>query len=808
MSSCAPAKAQGGKGGNDGRLEECVSCKEDKKKSEYSINQWKKASNRGGGRGRRSSGSGGTVTCKACTAEANAAGSTAMHGSNGATAARRETITIFGPGRLLQGPLRPALPPRITCVALQWATAYVQPIVDLPTWQAQFFARAPPRAVAAGWFSAVSASTAAASTAALATSATTGSAKTHRVLVVGGGMSGALTAHLLKRDAAAACDGAAPLHVTVWEMARGAGGRMSTTRWGSPTETRANTGAQYLSAARGGPRGDLAKKLVGDAMRAGLLEGPLAAKQVARHSRCFSEKRGGGESSMDEGGGQEGKDDFRATRGTSAVVKHFVGAADAVQFETRLQSLQHTRGGGGWLATPNSKGKASVGRVADSSQPGWKGGTRNNPEEFDAVVLAMPPKDAARVSGDAKRVLRGVQQQTKHVQWHARFSVALWFMPRDAAAAQAFVAAASRAHQAAPGRAGILDAVVVQAMPEDMTANTHAKQTTRTKLTGSVSVVIQSTADFWARHANVHAGGGRGGGKQAGGGASAGRPEQVTGKGRGAVQAAMLAALQALSPRLVMPKPAHVKMLNWRTSQVKVPARLAAGDGACVVASREPILVLAGDWCTESSFEGCANSAQAAADAVRAALGWRGGTVDTAVAAAAPAASEEKREDVSNEGSGAESKRAAVDVAAAAAAAAVASTDLAERQRELLAFVARYRRGRVFLADHSYVAGVLKAAMRVLGAEAPDVEVNGDLLTAAFDTSGVRVEEEEEEGGAGARTHSGGGGGGGGQGGRGMVGVTVYGACFWYDLGSPPASFWGFVTFSYLAPLIAAPRRF
>jgi hypothetical protein len=29
-----------------------------------------------------------------------------------------------------------------------------------------------------------------------------------------------------------------------------------------------------------------------------------------------------------------------------------------------------------------------------------------------------------------------------------------------------------------------------------------------------------------------------------------------------------------------------------------------------------------------------------------------------------------------------------------------------------------------------------------------------------------------------------------------------------YDLGSPPASFWGFVTFSYLAPLIAAPRRF
>ena len=296
-------------------------------------------------------------------------------------------------------------------------------------------------------------------------------------------------------------------------------------------------------------------------------------------------------------------DDFHATKGTSAVVKHFMEAADVVRFETRLQSL-HRKSGGGWLAAPNGKGKASVGRVADSSQPGWKGGSTQDSEEYDAVVLAMPPKDAARVSGDAARVLQKVQQQTKHVQWLARFSIALWWEPRDAAAAQAFVSAASLAHQAAPE--GILDAVVVQPMPAS---------------TGSVSVVIQSTSEFWSRHSNVHAGGGRGGGKQAGGGALAGRPEQVTGKGRGAVQAELLAALQALSSRLVMPKPAHVKMLNWRTSQVKTPARLADEDGACVVVSTEPSLVLAGDWCSESSFQGCAISALAAAVAVRAALG-------------------------------------------------------------------------------------------------------------------------------------------------------------------------------------------
>lgn len=61
-------------------------------------------------------------------------------------------------------------------------------------------------------------------------------------------------------------------------------------------------------------------------------------------------------------------------------------------------------------------------------------------------------------------------------------------------------------------------------------------------------------------------------------------------------------------------------MLNWRTSQIRTAARTTAEDGACVVASRQPSLVLAGDWCTESSFEGCAVSAIAAVDAVRAAL--------------------------------------------------------------------------------------------------------------------------------------------------------------------------------------------
>ena len=71
------------------------------------------------------------------------------------------------------------------------------------------------------------------------------------------------------------------------------------------------------------------------------------------------------------------------------------------------------------------------------------------------------------------------------------------------------------------------------------------------------------------------------------------------------------------------------------TQEAQQPAVAAGAHAACVVASTEPSLVLAGDWCTESSFEGCAISAIAAAAAVRAALGAAAtGTTTTTTAAA------------------------------------------------------------------------------------------------------------------------------------------------------------------------------
>ena len=65
----------------------------------------------------------------------------------------------------------------------------------------------------------------------------------HRLLIVGAGLTGSVTASLLRRKF--------PKHlldITVWEKSRGAGGRMNTYR--RPTDSRATVdlGAQYISA--------------------------------------------------------------------------------------------------------------------------------------------------------------------------------------------------------------------------------------------------------------------------------------------------------------------------------------------------------------------------------------------------------------------------------------------------------------------------------------------------------------------------------------------------------------------------------
>merc|ERR1712129_687558 len=57
-----------------------------------------------------------------------------------------------------------------------------------------------------------------------------------------------------------------------------------------------------------------------------------------------------------------------------------------------------------------------------------------------------------------------------------------------------------------------------------------------------------------------------------------------------------------------LPRILHTKLLNWRTSQVR-----SLGDG--IVTAEGGRLIFVGDWCYESSFEGCNRAAHDAASA-------------------------------------------------------------------------------------------------------------------------------------------------------------------------------------------------
>lgn len=65
----------------------------------------------------------------------------------------------------------------------------------------------------------------------------------HRLLIVGAGLTGSVTACLLRRKFPKNV-----LNITVWEKSRGAGGRMTTNRNPSDSRCTVDLGAQYVSA--------------------------------------------------------------------------------------------------------------------------------------------------------------------------------------------------------------------------------------------------------------------------------------------------------------------------------------------------------------------------------------------------------------------------------------------------------------------------------------------------------------------------------------------------------------------------------
>ena len=93
-------------------------------------------------------------------------------------------------------------------------------------------------------------------------------------------------------------------------------------------------------------------------------------------------------------------------------------AANKLVFGARLDRLDPEHQIAGWAATARTRSDNKISR-------------KDCAERFDAVILAMPPSNAARIKGHASRLIKA--QRPRGIRWISRFSMALWWPAGDAA---------------------------------------------------------------------------------------------------------------------------------------------------------------------------------------------------------------------------------------------------------------------------------------------------------------------------------------------------------------------------------------
>ncbi|XP_040463127.1 renalase isoform X3 [Falco naumanni] len=168
-----------------------------------------------------------------------------------------------------------------------------------------------------------------------------------RVLVVGAGLTGGACAALLR--------GAALGRIAVWDKARGAGGRMSTSRSARDAACTADLGAQYITLETecAGPRRSFYDELLSH----GILK-PLTAPvegMVVKEGSC----------------------NYMAPQGISSVVKYYLKQSGADVFYEHLVTCISLR-----------DGKWEVSRKMGP------------PEQFDVVILTIPVPQILQLQGD------------------------------------------------------------------------------------------------------------------------------------------------------------------------------------------------------------------------------------------------------------------------------------------------------------------------------------------------------------------------------------------------------------------------
>ena len=205
-----------------------------------------------------------------------------------------------------------------------------------------------------------------------------------RVLLVGGGITSALTASILHESLPNLC-------LTVWDKARGAGGRMSTSRSASNPHNTVDLGAQYISATPHyfTKHQDIYKSMIG--------EGVFVPANVSLIEGMREERLAEGERTQH----------FVVPEGMSSLVKHvFAQSGAEMHFGRRISEInqQNTK----WLV------KTECGLE----------------DLFDMVVLTMPAPQILALNGDVRNLINqtpSIKTGLGDVSYSTRFVLGMFY---------------------------------------------------------------------------------------------------------------------------------------------------------------------------------------------------------------------------------------------------------------------------------------------------------------------------------------------------------------------------------------------
>lgn len=200
-----------------------------------------------------------------------------------------------------------------------------------------------------------------------------------RILIVGAGLTGSLCAALLRRALPQR-----PPQVVLWDKARGAGGRMSTSRSPHDPKCTADLGGQYIT--RGQQYAEKHQSFYEELLAYGILK-PLSA--------------------LVEGtAGVEGAENFVTPQGTSSIVKHYLKESGAnVFYEHHVTKI--CLKDGKWEVVCSNTGSV---------------------DQFDVVVLTMPVPQILQLQGDIEKIINKCQrQQLESVSYSSRYALGLFY---------------------------------------------------------------------------------------------------------------------------------------------------------------------------------------------------------------------------------------------------------------------------------------------------------------------------------------------------------------------------------------------